>query len=188
MDSRTKLYLVFGFFAAFLLFGLGWCSKPDCKVDTTTTTTTSTKRDTVKIPQLVYRDTGSVRIKYRIIDKSRIDTVKNEILANIDSATTFPINIDSSGLFLTPAFSFGYHTISTIKDTFEIKYHFPENRFEFAQFPAPREKVIETVKETITIYIEKPKAWYQEEWFEWTVRGALFIGGVYAGSQIGGSK
>lgn len=177
-----KLITGLSIIIAFLLFGLGWCSKPDCKGETTTTT--SIKRDTVKIPQLVYRDTGIVRIRYRIIDKSRIDTVKNEILSNIDSATTFPINIDSSGLYLTPAFSFGYHTISAIKDTFEIKYFFPENKIEFAQLPAPREKVIEKVKETITIYIEKPKDWYQEEWFEWSVRGALFIAGVYVGVQI----
>ena len=183
-----KFYTGAGIVIAIFLIGFGWCIKPCPEIKETTTTTTSTTRDTVKVPQLVYKDSIIVKIKYRIIDKSRIDTIKNEILANIDSTTEFPVDVDSSGLYLTPAFSFGYHTISAIKDTFEIKYFFPENRIEFTQMPAPREKVIEKVKETITIYIEKPKKWHDEEWFRWTCIGAAFIGGVYAGSQIGGQK
>lgn len=183
-----KFYTGIGIIAAFLIFALGWCSKPCPEIKETSTTTTKTKTTTLLIPVLKFYDTAVVRIKYKTKTINYIDTSITAYIPNPDSAD-FPLQIDSTGLYITPAFEMGYHNISTTtRDTHEVKFYWPERKILFTEYPAPREKVIEYKEIFKEIIKEKQKAWYEAEWFQWTVRGACFIGGVYVGMQVGGSK
>jgi hypothetical protein len=183
LSSKTKFYIGAGIIILALVFALGWCSKPCPEV--TTTSSSTVVIDTVLQPQFVYRDTGSVKYKFRIIDKSRIDTVANDILAGLDT-TKFPVNIDSSGLYLTPAFEVEYSNISPVtKDSHEVKYKFPEGKLIFTERPSPKEIITNNIKETITITIEKPYPWYKQDWFQYTSAVVCAAAGGYIGFNLG---
>lgn len=185
--KTTKLYIVIAVLILLLGFALGWFLNPTEVITTGETTTITTAKDTVYTPLTVYRDTTIVKVKYKVIDKSRIDTIKNEILAGLDSTTAFPVSIDSSGLYLTPAFEFEYSNISTTtKDTHEVKFYFPNKELTFTEKPSPKLTIYEKVKETITVTLEKPLPWYKQDWFQYTSSAVLFIGGGYLGYKLGG--
>ena len=187
--NKIKFYIGISIISAVIIFGLGWCSKPCPEIKTTESATQTVTKDTVKEYLPVYIDTGKVIVRYKIIDKSRIDTIVNPLIAGADTLD-FPVKVASTNdLYLTTSFEMGYHNVSeTTKDTHEVTFFWPDNKVIFKEFPAPREKIYEKVKETIRIELEKPLPWYKEDWVQWGFTGLAFIGGVYTGSQTGSNK
>jgi hypothetical protein len=178
-----KLITGISLIMAILIFALGWCSKPDMVI-TKVVTKIDTTTNFISLP--VFVEIVKIVPKYKPLVINRTDTLFNSFLSEIDTSH-LPALIDSTNLYLTTAFDIYYKNISEVtKDTHEVTFFFPNNHFVFTERPAPRKEIV--INKEIIKFIEKKQAWYDEQWFRWTCIGAAFIGGVYAGSQIGGSK
>jgi hypothetical protein len=162
-----------------LAYLLGKCSN-----EVTTTTTVKTRIDTIylTIPSEPIIIEGRGTIKYIKTYINWMDT--SEYARFMDSILSkenliFPISVPHTNLIITKAFEARLDTI--VRDTYNIKYYYPNNDFSFKVSPVP-----DTIKEihrtdTITIKLEKPKAWHEEGW----VRGAFGVGVFILGIFVG---
>jgi hypothetical protein len=174
-----KFYTRISIIMAVVIFLLGYCSKPDTiitkvitKIDTTT--------NYISLP--IFIEIKKVIPKYYKIVINRTDTLFNSFISEVDTSH-LPAKIDSTNLYLTTAFDIQYKNISEVtKDTHEVSFFFPNNHFVFTERPAPRKEIV--INKEVIKFVEKEKAWYNEEWFIWTTRAACFIGGVYIGLQV----
>lgn len=153
--TKTHLYATIVTALLFIMLFVYWFFPKEVEK---TVYVNNVRYDTVRTTQILPGETkyikGDAIIEYRTI-------VINDTIQIIDS-TAFVASLD---------------TIA--KDTINIKYFYPENKFDL---------LIREIPDTVQVYeiikqIEKPKAWYDESWFRYTTLAVSFGLGVYIGVQ-----
>ncbi len=198
----NKFYIGIAILLILAGIAIGWMAKPEPKIKTEyiekVVTNTDTDKEIVKPyvdnsrPKIVYRDkiiykkdtAGLSNLKL----KSHDSTYKFTILFNdsLNAQDLFPMQIDSTNLYISPAFDLSYKTIvETTGDTVNVDYSYPVNKFRLTVFPAPRDKIIQTQTIFRTKILKEEESFFKKDAVIATEIVTALAVGLYGGFKLG---
>lgn len=116
--------------------------------------------DSVQVPVFVYKPSSNIEGNAKIIYRNIHDTLHY---------------FHTDTVFTTKPFIAELDTVA--RDTFNLRYYFPENKFSLKIGYKPDTLHHQIV--TITTEVEKPKEWYDETWFRIASHAVAILGTAY---------